>query len=153
MIENNTRTIDGIVFVVTQLPAIKALHVFHRLGKVVSPSLAKASAALQPGAALEKVNLADLGGALESFFSSCTPADLDYFVKELLYATTADGAPLLQVLDVKLQGKVLTLLKLLVFAVEVNYADFFGPVRGLVARAQAITNTSSISKAVSLKKS
>ncbi len=154
MIQNNERTIDDIQFVVTQLPALKALHVFHRLGKVVSPSLAKASAALKPGGGIDRVNLADLSGALESFFQSCSTDDLDYFVKELLYATTADNVPLKDTLNVKLQGKVFTLLKLLVFAVEVNYADFFGPLRGLVAQAQAATaSTGSTLRAALAKKS
>jgi len=118
------RTIDGIAFKVSQLPATRAFHVLHRLGKVVSPALSKAASALSPGAGLEGINLSDLASALETFFTSCTTTDLDYFIEQLLFNAVADDALLKPVFEVKLQGKMGTLLQLLYFAVEVNFSDF-----------------------------
>jgi hypothetical protein len=132
-----TKTIDGIKFEVTQLPAMRALKVLHRLGKVVSPALSKAITGLGGGAGAQELDLSQLGPALESFFASCEVSDMEYFVHELLHPASADGVPLERTLDVKLQGKVWTLLKALVFAVEVNFGNFSEALPGAVAKLQA----------------
>lgn len=128
MVETKTRSIDGMTFGVTQLPAIRGLRLFNRLGRVLAPALARAAGSQAGG----EVDLGGLAGALDLLFSKLSDDELEGITRELLWNATVEGRPLLQEMDATLGGKVGTLLKLVGFAVEVNYGGFFAALRGLV---------------------
>jgi hypothetical protein len=132
------KEIGGHTFEVSQLPARKALKTLNRLGKVFGPAIAQALAAFGGNGGevdLSRLDVGKLGGAIEALFGNLDDKDLDFFVDTFFESATIDGRPLLKQLDVALQGKIDTLLKLLVFAVEVNYGNFTGALAGLVQRA------------------
>ncbi len=143
------------------LTGLKCLRAFHRLGKCFLPSIVKAIGAIGADTKVASVDVGNievgkLGEALESLFLNCSEEDLAFFAKEFLYGGIANHSPIEKVFDVVFQGKTLTLLKVLVWAVvEVHYADFFADLPGLLARAQALAASqkmsASISKADSLK--
>jgi len=128
MVETKTRSIDGLNFGVTQLPAMRGLRLFNRLGRVLAPAVARAAASQTDG----EVQLEGLAGALDLLFAKLSDDELEGITRELLWNATVEGRPLLQELDATLGGKVGTLLKLVGFAVEVNYGGFFAVLRGLV---------------------
>lgn len=147
MIEPQKKTIDGFEIQISPLPALQATRVFHRLGKCISPSLAKGMGLVRG----EKVDLASLelsslGGAFSSFFETCSENDLMYFIDQLLGSAIVDNKMLKGVIDVVFQAKILTLFKVLVFAIEVNYSDFFKGLLAKLAEKQAEKKTDSTSK-------
>ncbi len=136
------KEIDGYVFRVTQLPAMKSLRMFARLGKLFGPAITKGLAGMDIKD-LSKLDVGLLGAAFGELFTSVSENDLESLTRDLLAATTIDNVLLLPVIDLKLQGQPLTILKLLAFALEVNYKSFFDAARALGAsRAAPSTSTS-----------
>lgn len=133
-IELQTREIDGFKIELSPLPARPSLSVWYRLAKSVSPSMAQAVGVLQAGELLG-LDIGDLAGSLTSFFANCSEQDLFFFVDTLLEPCLVNGAPFKSTMNLAFQGKIFSLLKLLVFAVEVNYADFLAPIKAALARA------------------
>jgi hypothetical protein len=133
-INTQERTIDGRTYTVQQLPARKALKTLNRLGKVFGPALAQAATAVGSSAKLDiaAIDVAKLGGAVEALFANLEDADLDHFVQTFLESSLVDGAPLYAQLDVVFMGKIDGLLKLLAFAVEVNFGNFMRGLGGAV---------------------
>lgn len=145
------REIDGLVFEVAQLPAMRANKLLVRLGKVIGPALGKVSKLMQGGAkSIADAELSAVGEAIEALFDKLTPEEFEAVTKELLAGASVTGAesvedggtggkkvPLLPVFDRVMQGRTVTLGKLLAFAFEVNFADFFGVFRGLGDKARA----------------
>lgn len=131
-----TRQIGEHTYSVSQLPARRALEMFGRLGKSLGPALFEAIARggqVDPDAdAMDLV--AALAPALGSVFSRLPPGELTALADELLEPATCDGAPIKPQFDLLFQGQILALLRVLAFAVEVNYADFFDAGRALFAK-------------------
>lgn len=128
MIVPTKRTIDGIDFEVSPLPAFRALELFPRITGFFSGAAAElGSVQRDKGEAIAKAVAA---------LAKSNPAELVALTKVLLEGcvVTLDGkqAMLLPVFDVAMQGKLFTVMKLLAFAVEVNYRDFFDGLGGLL---------------------
>lgn len=149
MLEPSNRDIDGFKIQISPLPCTKALEVLHRLGQSLSPSVAAMLGLLQGGQQIDlaSVDIAELGGALVAFFRGCSWPDLKYFIDNLLQPALCNDQPLLRTMDITFQAKTMSLLKVLVFAIEVNYSDFFDVARGALAQQAATPKTDSISKA------
>lgn len=111
------RTIDGVRVTLTQLPAMRALKLLPRLGKILAPVLGHLNT--------------DVAAALPLLFDRLTGEELEDITKELLSTALADGKPLLQVMDLVFQGRPETVLKVLKFALEANYRGFFSGLAGL----------------------
>jgi hypothetical protein len=124
MIEPHRRTIDGFDFELTPLPAWASLETFPRITKFLSPVVD---------------GLGDVGGdrtmALKGVakaiqgLSSSNPAELKALTQKLLESCliTYEGKQvrLLTIFDIAMQARLLTVFKVLAWAVEVNYQDFF----------------------------
>lgn len=130
MLETQTKTIDGHKFTVTQLPAMRGLRMFRRLGSAVAPAIARAVESAKAGGDLE---LASAASAVDLLFSKLTEDELEAITRELLSQSTMDDMALFpSQFDLKLSGRIETVLKLLAFAVEVNYRGFFDALRGVL---------------------
>lgn len=137
MQKHETREIDGLRFTVQQLPARRGMKLLNHLIRIAGPGLAKAAGALK-GGDLAKLDLANidfgaLGEALKSIFDGLPDVEFDYVLDEMLAVTLLNEAPLKPVFDAALQGRIGTVYKLLAFALEVNFRDFFGGLSGLTA--------------------
>lgn len=136
-----TETIDGMIVSVSQLPYWKASPLAYRIAKVLLPALGKLGGA---GTKLAEVDLEKIGEAAQFVFANLSENEFKQLQRDLLETTVVDGVPLLPVIDTKLQGKVFTGLKILVFAGRVNFADFFSALRvrgNAAAKAQPNPST------------
>jgi hypothetical protein len=137
-----SRTIDGSTFTVQQLPAMQSVLLLHRLAKTMGGGLLKVLAGAGGGGGpkvdLRALDVDSLIPAMESFFDRFSEADLERLLRQLLETATVQGKggemALLPVFDVELQGKPMTVFKLLAFALEVNYRDFFSALLALASR-------------------
>lgn len=136
MIATQERTIDGMKFTVTQLPAMKGLRTLNRIGRVLGPAFAKVAGASGSGNVTD-MDLSKLGDAVEALFERLTDDELEQLTRELLAQATCDGKLLMPQFDLILAGKVDVILQLLRFAFEVNYGNFFAGLAGMVAAGQA----------------
>ncbi len=137
MLKTQERAIDGRTYTVQQLPARIALKALNRLGKVFAPAVAAATAAFGGDATqakLDTLQVDKLGGAIEALFAHLGDADLDFFIATFLETALVDGQPLRAQLDVVFMGQIDGLLKLLAFAVEVNFGSFFAGLSGIAQR-------------------
>lgn len=114
-------TLDGkIVFKVNQLGGVKAMLLFAKLSKKLGP-------------ALVKFKNADKLDALTMLMGAIEPEDITATAKELLHGnciginleTAAVNTEAADQLDEIFTGKPFEILKLIMFALEVNYGDFF----------------------------
>lgn len=132
-----TKDIDGLSFSVTKLPPMKSLRMLNRLRRCVGPALGKMLGAVG-GKGLGDMDVSRIGEALEAL--NLPDQELEDITRELLAATfvTVDGktGQLLPQMDMVLLGKVGTLMKVLGFALVVNYGSFWQDLRALApARA------------------
>lgn len=129
---SQTRTIDGHVYEVFALPAWTAVEVFHALTKALAPAVAGVAAA-------EGSNgVAALTGSLERMVAQLPAPELVRLSKLLLtgarVVVNGQSAEVNAISDVHFQGRVLALFKVVAFAVEVNFPDFFAAFRGVAGR-------------------
>src|SRR5688572_18336991 len=123
--QTQTKEIDGQTWEVSQLPGMKSLKMFRRLGNVLGPALAKTLASgvdVQQG----KMNLVGIGEAIGALFERLSEPELESIVKDLLWNAVVDGKVLFPTgtnaqFDTLMAGRTVTVLKALVFAIEVNY--------------------------------
>lgn len=152
MIEPKEKTFGDIKVMLSPLPAMRGALVLHRLSKCFLPSISKAAGAFSvQGKAFTLATLQPdkLSSALETLFIDCTEKDLEYFIDTLVRPGIANNVPLDKTLDIAFQGKTLTLLQVLVWSVvEVHFADFFGDLPGLVARALALVESRTASASI-----
>ena len=135
-----TRTIGAHSFTVQQLPARMSLKVLNRLGKSLAPALAQLGGALQ-GRDAQTADLSKLGTALEAVFSNLNDTDLDFLIDTLLQSAQIGTKPVLRELDTLFMGDSLGLIRLLIFAAEVNYKSFFQEFGALIKRAPQAEKT------------
>lgn len=101
-----TREIDGITYEVTPLGAIKGSQVFVRLLKVLGPVFTSK----------------DVG----SLFEHLTEEDMNYLREAFAPTTLVMGKGQLdKIFDIHFAGQMMSMLKWLFFAMEVNFSDFF----------------------------
>lgn len=128
MITPQTRVINGLEFEVTPLPAFRGLETLPRVTGFFRNSILALSGVNRDKTEAIVKALAEL--------ASSNPAELMALTKILLENTTVvvDGKRqhLLAKFDELMIGKHATTLRLLAFALEVNYADFFDEFGGLL---------------------
>ncbi len=145
------KEIDGLAVSTTQLGAWKALGLVPRLGKLLAPALAKLAS--MPGAG--KVSEADLSAiapALASLFASMDGNEAQALVRDLLAGTSVkvegDKGPRKVELtnpgaiDGVFEGRLMTLFRVVWFALSVNFTDFIDAASTLsqaTARPAAVT--------------
>lgn len=119
------KTIDGLEFTTTQLPAMKGLALGTRLGRALGPALAKAS-----GLAGTQ-DVAELAPAIAALFSTLDGAEAQALTKDILISTQVEMEGKLislnstEMIDHVFTGRLGALLQALRFALEVNFSDFF----------------------------
>lgn len=130
MRESRDFEVAGRRFLVGQLPAMRALKLLNRLGRVVGPSLAAAVGAMK--GSLAETDVSALGEAAKQLFDRLAPEETEGLLREL-FATvevfSEDGTkkgPVMPQFDLVFQGEMLGVFALARVALEVNYGDFFG---------------------------
>ena len=134
MLKIESRFFEGVGDVsVQQLPAMRAVKLSRRLIQVAAPAVA----ALKDLTADASV----LGDAIAGALAEFSEKDLEALIKDLLETATVeqDGklAKVMPLFDSLFGGKIFTLYKVLAFALEVNFADFFEPLRALNVKSDA----------------
>jgi hypothetical protein len=117
MLTTREDTIDGLAVRTTQLPAMRAMKLIHRIGKAMAPLVAAIKG--KDG----------LGPALQGMFQSLPEAEWEALIRELLANTVVEEKVLFhngssQNFDTVLGGKIGTVFKLLKLSLEVNFQDF-----------------------------
>lgn len=140
-IEAQQRTIDGMDFEVQPLPAMKSLETFPRITAMLAPVLADLGTISK---ASDSERAALVGKAL-SALAKTDAKELVSLTKVLLSEATVvvDGKRqhLMPAFDTLMAGRLLTTFKLIAFAVEVNYRDFFDVFRGALGRVRGGFNS------------
>jgi hypothetical protein len=141
MREPQDKSIEGLLVSVQPLPAMRALKLGHKIGKAAFPALAKA---LADGGGFKMESLAE--GA-EMLFDRLSEEDLVTITKQLLemaWITDTDGnkRPAQGYVDLELAGRVSTLVKIIGFALEVNYGDFLAVLKSARAKVEASVSKS-----------
>jgi hypothetical protein len=127
-LKTETREIDGMSVTCTQFPALRATTLFARLLKLIGPSIS-ALMRLDPTTDLEKA-----GGELGLAFSEVNPDEMPGLICKVLEGTavrvrddsgsTDIGLDRKENVDLVFSGQLLTMFKVLGFALQVNYRDF-----------------------------
>lgn len=147
MLKTETTVIDGEEYTLSQLPAMRSLKLFSKLAGILGPALAKAGGLAGTDGSADLGALAELVGMLAAKLPG---EELEAITNDLLWNLrrgTLDVAPK-KGFDLAFAGKATTVFKLLRWAFEVNYGDFFAAGRDLIAQAQTRPAQSS-SKALS----
>jgi hypothetical protein len=122
-LKDETREIDGFKVRTVQFPAMRSLRTLKRVGEVLGPALAKAQ-----GVDLE-ADVSALGPAIGALFENI--GDPEALAREILESTTViqdnRQIPLntTAMIDLVFSGATMSLLKVMAFALEVNFGDFF----------------------------
>lgn len=134
------RTIGKDVFEIGPMPALRSFTLQAR----IAPALAEVAGALaRTGGSVDlgAVDVEALAPAVGRFFSKLPEPELEVVVRALLSNAKMNGLPLFtgagDPVDALLAGRVLDVWKLLWFALQENYPDFFGALGGLSAAAKA----------------
>jgi hypothetical protein len=140
MRESREASIDGIAVTVKQLPAKRARNLLRRLLAVAAPAVTKA---LGGASEIADIDLAALSDAAVLLFDRLPESELDAIygtlLEECTLSTGVQGATdfkigtYAQMADDMLAGKLFTEAKIVRFALEVNYGDFLGAMKGSLA--------------------
>lgn len=106
------------VYVVTQLPAMRALKLSARISRVVGPAMAKAVPAGGKGAI-------DVGGVAQALFDRLDPDELEKILRELLGTATTGGQAVMETFDIAFAGKLEDAVALVAFALQVQFGTLF----------------------------
>jgi hypothetical protein len=149
-IRSETKEIRGTTFTVTQLTATRSLKLLNKIGKVLGPSLAHLGRAIEGGGDLRSsdVDFGEIGAAAAALFEKLSDDALfDTITRELLAGVTVQGkdgvvplfsGPSTATFDAVFADHPSDAYRLMLFALEVNYQDFFGAIAGLKDRAVAL---------------
>ena len=127
MIETKEKEINGSLYSVTQMPAMRALRMQAKLGKILGASfallcLAEANDKSEDGKEADEKT----PEALKLLFLELDEKTFENIVLELMQGVRKDGKELTkQVIDFEFSGNLNELYLLLWYILEVNYADFF----------------------------
>lgn len=145
MQEPKSKTIAGYVVTVSPLGAWQSLETLQTLSKMIGPALGKlggaAAASIGNEGDAEKKALEGVTQSLMAALVALQPGELQSVGKALLANTmvlTPKAGPgeevsILRVFDTEFAGQTLTVLKVIAFAIEVNYGDFFAALRPALA--------------------
>lgn len=140
------KTIDGVSYEISQFPLEKSQRTFHKLSRLISPSIGGAIGALAelfnkeeaPGmdSAIEDMNWDKLSGSVVSLFASLNEDEAPKLTKELCDGghLLADGKPINYNNHFQVKG-LAHLYKVSFAVVEVNYKDFLSDIRDGIAAA------------------
>jgi hypothetical protein len=141
MRETKTRDIGGCTFAIQQLPGMRAAKLFHKLSSALAPAIGAAFGKGMDG------EVDNLGEAAKLLFDRLPASEFEAVIRELLETATIarEGMtmPLMPVFDDVMAGKMKDLMGVLVFALEVNYGDFFGDI-GAKARLLVASKSTSL---------
>lgn len=136
-----TEEIDGLQVRTAQLPALQAYDLLTRLGEIITPALT-VIASLE-GEALLDQDLGALAPVLASVFAKIKGAEGKALIKDTLALTSVveDGS-LIELtsqarIDEAFTGRLLTMFKVMAFAIRVNYRDFIDAAKAKAALAAA----------------
>jgi hypothetical protein len=136
MVTVQAKTIDGLDFELAPMPAWAGLETFTRVSKYLAPAL-DGLGAITGGSSSKDVAVAALAKAVQGLANN-QPAELKAISKVLLEGCTVtiDGKKqkLLPVFDIVMQGRLLTYFKLMAWALEINYLDFYEGLKSVVSR-------------------
>lgn len=144
MIDTKDKEINGCMYAVTQMPAMRAIGMQARLIKLLGPSFATMFVA-----ATEDIKTADrsIPQALMILSSQLDEKTFQQLVLDLMQGVRKDGVELTKsIIDIEFAGKLNTLFLVMQFVLEVNYADFFqegGIIKALLPSAQNQTTPES----------
>lgn len=134
-IQTHAQEIDGFLYELSPLPAWHAVEVFHQLTRTVAPALGAITAADSAA------GVAALSSALEKALATLGPAEFVALSKKLLggarVSINGKSVELLPVVDVHFQSRTLSLFRVVVAAIQINFPDFFGALGGIGARLRA----------------
>ena len=143
------RTIDGLRFSVTQLPAMRSVLMLNRLNRLFGPAFLRSLAGANIGsvlsgggaAALKELLIEGLADSLQALTERLSDKELEDLTRTLLETATVEGRMLMPEFDLTMQGRVGTVFKLIAFAVEVNYRGFFSGLLANVARPKTASGS------------
>lgn len=151
MLEAKEKVIDGVSYKVHQLGARKALRMLQRIIKIVGPGIATGiqgvdgQGGFQAMAEMDIGKLA-LGQAVKELADRLDEAVVDGIVDELAQVTVVvkgDKQPALSaIFDLHFAGKMKQLFQWLLFALEVQFGDFFGGPGGISAGVGSLLQSS-----------
>lgn len=144
MRETRELEIGGKTYRVTQLPAMRSLKLLNRLGRVLGPALGTLAGAATSSSGLSGMDVGKLGEAAELLFDKLSEKELEDIVLQLTeLVECSDGEKSFVLtkphIDTLFQGDVGGLLKLVAFALEVNYGSFLGELVGKLRPAPKAT--------------
>lgn len=145
MQEPKSKTLNGYVITVAPLPGWQSLETLQTLAKMIGPALGKlggaAAASIGNETDAERKALEGVTASLMAALVALQPGELQAVGKALLgntmvltpKAAAGEDVAILRVFDTEFAGQTLLILKILVFAIEVNYGDFFAALRPALA--------------------
>lgn len=146
MIASFERSFGDITVRVVQLPAMKALRLYPRLAKVLGSALRE----LKLDGKLGDISVEIAGKMLESFGANVSPDELENLVQTLLGEASVtypveEGArragEFSKVASLAFAGQTMTLMRVVLFALEVNFADFWRSLPALQGRGGAASKS------------
>ncbi len=134
MIEKRSKVIDGCTYELQELGGSEGYLAFHRLLKIAGPAFPQIGALLKKGEGSNAKEAAAVAllRTLPQLLEQAHPQEVLELGKKLLEGSmvtvpgkTEGPVPLMQIFDVHFKGKLLPMLELFAFGVEVNFASFF----------------------------
>lgn len=145
MIRTEKETIDGLEITVTQFAALRQAKLLARLGRTLGPTVglaARSATGENPDKLLAEVMSMDLGGVIAMVFDRLVDTELEGLITATLAGTSvihnekkvdlSDKSSI----DAVFSGRLVTLFKVMVFAIKVNFADFSEAVRERISRGR-----------------
>lgn len=142
-----TTTIDGHTYQLSPLPSWQNLEAFHTVMKLAGPAisqLATIASKTDADASTMSLALGALGDAVSRTLMAVPPAEVRALTAKLFTGALVTmhnhetgetkQVTLMQVFDVHFQRRLLSMFKLLAFAIDVNYADFTAGLKQLGAK-------------------
>jgi hypothetical protein len=125
--EEKSKKIGNHEYVVRQLPATKAQRLFVRLTKLAGPAIAEITSGGKAG----------IKTAAALIFGQLNESDVEDITKQMAAMSEVDNKPLDKVFEVHFTGKHSELWQWLLFALEVQYQDFFDVLLNLFKQEEA----------------
>lgn len=134
---------------VTQLPAMRAVKLFTRLGRLVGPSVALILKGAPDKDGHVQVEETKLGDAVRELFAHLTEAEIEHLITELLFTTearieiraedgTATTAKVKDVFASEFAGELGAIAQAVAFGLQVNFGNFFAGLGALRERAEKL---------------
>lgn len=174
MIETREKEIDGVIYSVTQLPARRALRLKAKIIRIFGPAISqmvltmtdpsekdiekmsedekKAYQKYVPDNAVDAVRIEDIKRSsivksMQLLASNIDDKTFDEVCSDILVGVRSNGVELTPALiDSSFAGKIVNLYLLILFALEVNFGDFFSMLPGIGNQSanprEAATDTS-----------